>query len=75
MRLVVRRFMKQAPVEQAPASALLLNNSYDVGFYCSTGERSRAPALLNAALLVVLCICMLYVVPPLLVLMHMATSN
>ena len=37
-------------VERAPASARLLNNSYDVGFYCSTGERSRALALLNAAL-------------------------
>ena len=37
-------------VERAPAIAHLLNNSNDVGFYCSSGERSRTPALLNAAL-------------------------
>ena len=40
-------------VERAPASARLLNNSYDAGLYCSTGGRSRALALMNAALVII----------------------
>ena len=34
---------------RAPANVRRLNNSSDVIFYCSVGERSRALALLNAA--------------------------
>ena len=35
--------------KRAPANVRRLNNSSDVIFYCSVGERSRALALLNAA--------------------------
>ena len=42
--------------KRAPAIVRPLNNSSDVIFYCSVGERSRALALLNAAL-----VCILYV--------------
>ena len=37
--------------KRAPAIVRPLNNSSDVIFYCSVGERSRALALLNAALI------------------------
>ena len=37
--------------KRAPANVRPLNNSSDVIFYCSVGERSRALALLNAALI------------------------
>ena len=36
--------------KRAAANVRLLYNSSDVIFYCSVGERSRALALLNAAL-------------------------
>ena len=36
--------------KRAPANVRQLNNISDVIFYCSVGERSRALALLNAAL-------------------------
>ena len=36
--------------KRVPANVRRLNNSSDVIFYCSVGERSRALALLNAAL-------------------------
>ena len=35
--------------KRAPANVRRLNNSSDVIFYCSVGERSRALGLLNAA--------------------------
>ena len=35
--------------KRAPANIRRLNNIFDVIFYCSFGERSRALALLNAA--------------------------
>ena len=38
--------------KRAPANIRRLNNISDVIFYCSVGERSRALALLNAALLI-----------------------
>ena len=46
--------LSQGPVlrsaKRAPSNVRRLNNSSDVIFYCSVGERSRALALLNAAL-------------------------
>ena len=36
--------------KRAPANVRRLNNISDVIFYCSVGERSRALALLNGAL-------------------------
>ena len=41
--------------KRAPANVRWLNNISDVIFYCSVGERSRALALLNAALIYEFC--------------------
>ena len=43
--------------KRAPANIRQLNNISDVIFYCSVGERSRALALLNAALMSVVRLC------------------
>ena len=42
--------------KRTPANIHRLNNISDVIFYCSVGERSRALALLNAALVLQMCI-------------------
>ena len=46
---------------RAPAKVRQLNNISDVIFYCSVGERSRALALLNAALFVYSLVLRVYV--------------
>ena len=47
---IIRRLPVLRSAKRAPANVRQLNNISDVVFYCSVGERSRALALLNAAL-------------------------
>ena len=53
-RAVVCLYLLVSPLlrsaKRAPANVRRLNNISDVIFYCSVGERSRALALMNAAL-------------------------